>query len=173
MKIDVNAIAGYAEMTAEQRVEALLNYEVPDDSEKVNKLKAAFDNAAAEASRYKKELRDKMSEQERLAAERAEAEQALRAELEGLRKDKAIQNYTTKCLEVGYTPELARATGQAIADGDIATVFANLKTFIDERTRTIEANALNKQPAPTPGAAPSQKSVEDAENEKLRKAFGL
>ena len=57
-KIDTSTIAGYAEMTAEQKLAALESFEYDDGSKQNEKLKAAMDKAASEAASYKKKLND-------------------------------------------------------------------------------------------------------------------
>ena len=64
----------------------------------IEKLKAALSKANSEAAEWKRQFRAKQSEAERAEAERAEGEQKMRDELETLRKEKRVSDYTGKCL---------------------------------------------------------------------------
>lgn len=175
MKIDVSQISGYENMTAEEKLAALEGFEFEeqkpvDNSADVKKLKEALSKSNSEAAEWKRQFREKQTEAERIEAERLEKENAMLTELESYRRDKTVSEYRAKCLEVGYDADLATATAQAMADGDFATIFANLGAFIENRTKQIEANALKTQPGVTPGMPPTRANVEDAEVDAFRKA---
>lgn len=176
-KIDTTKIEGYANMSAEEKLAALEGFEfdIPASSgeSEVTKLKAMLSKANSEAASWKTQLREKQSEAEREAAERAEADAKLREELETLKQERAVSGYKAKYLEVGYDAEAAERSAKAMLDHDYGTVFADMKAFIENRTKDIEAKALNKQPGLTPGANPSAKDMEKSENEQMRKWFGL
>jgi hypothetical protein len=77
MKIDTSKINGYAEMTAEDKLKALEEYEFEtpapkDESEEVKKLKTALSNANSQAADWKRQFREKQTEAERAEAERKE-----------------------------------------------------------------------------------------------------
>jgi chromosome segregation ATPase len=96
MKIDTSKIDGYAEMTAEDKLKALEEYEIEtpkDNSEEINKLKASLSKANSDAAEWKRQFREKQSEQERAEAERAEREKAVEDELRTLRRDKTVSGY--------------------------------------------------------------------------------
>ena len=172
-KINLESIPGYAEMTAEQKLQALENYEFDDGSVEYSKLKKAFDTAASDAASWKKKYQSTLDDQTRAEQERAEKEQLLQNELEGLRKDKAKEGYRAQFLETGYSKELAEESAQAMVDGDTTRLFQNLQTFITEKSKSIEDAALNKQPGLTPGSVPSGKLAEEEERKRLRSYFGL
>ena len=93
MKIDVSKIVGYEEMSAEDKLKALEEYEfdVPkDNSEEVKNLKESLSKANSQAAEYKRQWREKQSEAERAEAERAEREKAVEEELKSLRRDKTV-----------------------------------------------------------------------------------
>lgn len=172
-KIDFSKIEGYADMTAEQKLAALENYEFDDGSIEYSKLKKAFDTAASDAASWKRKYQSTLDEQTRAAAEKEERERQIQEELDTLRKDKALQGYKNQFLETGYSKELAEESAQAMVDGDTNRLFQNLQTFITEKAKSIEAAAMNRQPGLTPGAVPSQQMMEEAEKQKLRSYFGL
>ena len=125
MKIDTSKIDGYAEMTAEDKLKALEEYEIEtpkDNSEEINKLKASLSKANSDAAEWKRQFREKQSEQERAEAERAEREKAVEDELRTLRRDKTVSGYLAQCLALGYDKELALKAAEAMADNDAANL---------------------------------------------------
>ena len=175
-RINTASIVGYEEMSAEEKLKALEEYEfeIPkDNSEVVEKLQAALNNASADASRWKKELRERQTEAERAEAERAEREKAVEDELRQLRRDKTVSGYIAQCLALGYTQDLAVRAAEAMADGNNADIFACQQEFLEAKQKEIEANALNKQPTLTVGSPPTAKEAEKESQNKLRGYFGL
>ena len=178
MRIDTAKIEGYAEMSAEDKLKALeeFEFEAPapkDSSDEVNKLKTALSKANSDAAEWKRQFRDKQTEAERAEAERAEREKAVEDELRTLRRDKTVSGYQAQCLALGYTQELALRAAEAMADNDAAAIMACQQEFLDAKQKELEAAALNKQPTLTTGSPPTAKVAElDAYN-KQRKAWGL
>lgn len=155
MKIDVTKIEGYENMTAEEKLAALENFDIEEKPNDESKWKSALDKATAEAAKYKKELREKQTESERLEAERAEKDKAREEMLASLMKEKALAEQKSNFLKVGYSEELADNSAKAIVDGDYKTVFANLGTFISERDKKKEAELLDKTKRPNGGSGTS------------------
>ena len=176
MKIDTSKIDGYAEMTAEDKLKALEEYEIEtpkDNSEEINKLKASLSKANSDAAEWKRQFREKQSEQERAEAERAEREKAVEDELRTLRRDKTVSSYLAQCLALGYDKELALKAAEAMADNDAAKIMECQSEFLDAKKKEYEAAALNKQPTLTSGAPPTAKQAEQDETNKIRHYFGL
>lgn len=176
MKIDVTKIEGYAEMSAEDKLKALEEYEfdVPkDNSAEISNLKDALSKANSQAAEYKRAWREKQTEAERAEAERAEREKAVEDELRQLRRDKTVSGYIAQCLALGYTQGLAVRAAEAMADGNNADIFACQQEFLEAKQKEIEANALNKQPTLTVGSPPTAKEAEKESQNKLRGYFGL
>ena len=175
MKIDTTKIAGFDEMTAEDKLNALLGYEFeePKEPEDVTKLKNALSKANSDAAEWKRQFREKQTEAERAEAERKEHEAAVEEELRTLRRDKTIGGYVAQCLALGYDKDLALRAAEAMADNDAAAIMACQQEFLDAKQKELEAAALNKQPTLTTGSPPTAKVAElDAYN-KQRKAWGL
>lgn len=63
-KIDVSKIEGYAEMSAEDKLKALEAFDIPDPDYSGYVDKKLFDKTASELAEKKKELRNKLSEDE-------------------------------------------------------------------------------------------------------------
>ena len=177
MKLDTTKITGFDEMSAEDKVKALLDFEIetpePKENEDVVKLKNALSNANADAADWKRKYRSTLDEKERAEAERAEREKAVEEELRGLRRDKTVSGYLANCLSLGYDKELAQRAAEAMADNDAAAIMECQREFLETKTKELEAAALNKQPTLTPGAPPTATEVEKAAQNKTRSYFGL
>jgi len=178
MKIDTSQITGYAEMSAEEKLKALeeLEFETPapkDNGDEVTKLKAALSKANSDAAEWKRQFREKQTEQERAEAERVEREKAVEEELRGLRRDKTVSGYVAQCLSLGYDKELALRAAEAMADGDAAQILACQQEFLERTKKEIEAAALNKQPTLTPGSPPTSQAADHEAVNKERMWFGL
>ena len=176
MKIDTSKITGYAEMSAEEKLNALEEYEFEapkDNSTEVNNLKEALSKANSQAAEWKRQFREKQTEQERAEAERAEREKAVEEELRGLRRDKTVSGYVANCLALGYDKELALRAAEAMADNDAAAILSCQQEFLEKTKKELEATALNKQPTLTTGSPPTAKQADlDAINDR-RKWVGL
>ena len=178
MKIDTSKIENYADMSAEDKLKALeeFDFQIPeakDESEEVKKLKTALSKANSDAAEWKRQFREKQTEAERAEADRKEREQAVEDELRTLRRDKTVSGYVANCLALGYTQDLALRAAEAMADNDAAEIMKCQQEFLDAKTKEIEANALNKQPSLTTGAPPTAKTAEAEAYNKMRKAWGL
>lgn len=177
MKIDISKIAGYAEMSAEDKLKALEEYEfetpAPKETEEVTKLKNALSKANSDAAEWKRQFREKQTEAERAEAERAEREKAVEDELRTLRRDKTVSGYVAQCLALGYDKDLALRAAEAMADNDAAAIMACQQDFLEEKQKELEAAALNKQPTLTPGAPPTAKQAEVEAQNKMRAYMGL
>lgn len=137
------------------------------------KYKKLLDKANSEAADNKRKLRDKMSEDERVANDTAEKQKAMEAELAALRKDKTVSDYTARLLASGFDSTTAQSTASALADGDMETVFANLTTLTDSISKSALAKAMDNQGGLSKGTTPTSADLEKAETNKLRAAMGL
>ena len=144
-------IENYENMTTEEKLAALEAYE-PDMSGFVSK--AVFDKTASQAAAFKKQLREKMSEEEAKAAKDAEERAALEARVKELEHDKAVSGFVTSYLAMGYDEKLARATADALAKGDMETVFANQKIYGENMEKALRAELLKSTPRPAGGGDP-------------------
>lgn len=145
MKINIE---NYESMSPEEKLAALEAYD-PEKDGFVSK--ANFDKASSEAANYKKQLREKLSEEEAKAAKDKEEHEALLARVEELEKEKAVNNYVTSYLAMGYDEKLAKSSAEAIVKGDMATVFANQKTHSENREKALRAEILKETPPPAAG----------------------
>jgi hypothetical protein len=147
MKIDITKIEGYETMTVEEKLAALEAMELPD----VDKMKSALDKATSEAANFKKQLRDRMTEEEAAKAKAAEDMASVMAELETMRAEKAVSEYTAQFLAIGYDEKLAKNTAAALHKGDMAVMFKNHALFVAEREKALKAELLKNTPTPPAG----------------------
>lgn len=151
-QFDTSSISGFEEMTAEQKVDALLKADIPDPVDMSKFVsKEIFDKKASEAASLSKQLKDKMTDDEAKKAEDAQALADLKNELETLRKDKTIADYTAKYIALGYEKTLAEDTAKAMAEGDMAKVFANGEKHKEALEKDIKAKLMKGDPRPGGG----------------------
>lgn len=163
------SIEGYENMTAEEKLAALEALEVtePDYSSVEAKYKNLLDKANSEAAGYKRQLKEKLSQEEQAAAQREEEWNTMKAEIETLRQEKAVTDMTKRWMGVGYSEELATATAKAMADGDMDTVFKNHAKFLTDREKTLKAELLKNTPTPPAGDGEKKPTKDDLKNMSL------
>jgi len=177
MKIDVTKIEGFEEMSAEDKIAALIGYEFDDpkpvdNNTEINKLKTALSKANSESAEWKRQFREKQSETERAEAERAEREKAMQEELATLKRDKVLSEYAKQCMAIGYDADLASECAEAMADGRMNDVFTIQQRFLEAKQKELEAAALNKQPGISAGTPPVSAN-DKADTNRTRSYFGL
>lgn len=149
MAFDFTKINGYkAEMTAEEKLALLDSYE-HDYTGYVKK--DVLDKTLSKLGEVEKKLKEKMSDDERKEADRIEAENALKLELEGLRKEKTISENKSRYLSLGYDEALANETAIAFVDGKMEQVFENQKLFIENIKKAERAALLAGERKPLAG----------------------
>ena len=166
-KIDTTQIPGYAEMSAEDKLKALEEFEYDDNASEVERLRGAVSKANSEAAGWKKKHNELLTEDERKKQEDADALANMKKELDELRKDKTISEFKAKLIAQGYDEALASDTAQAMADGDTAKVFANQGKFLEDYAKKVKADAMKKTPKPPAGDGSSEidysKKIEEAQ----------
>lgn len=150
-KIDFSKIEGYENMSVEEKLAALEALELPDPDFSGHVRKELLDKATSEAANYKKQLRERMSEEEAAKVKAAEDMAAVMSELEELRAEKAISEYTTKFMGLGYSEELAKSTAAALQKGDVTTMFKNHGKFVVDKEKAMRAELLKSTPTPPAG----------------------
>lgn len=145
MKIDIE---NYENLTPEEKIAAL-----EANFTSVAQIKASADKAASEAASYKKQLREKQTDEEAKAAKAAEEHAALLARVEQLEHEKAVGTYTTAYVAMGYDEKLAAATAEAMAKGDTETVLKNQKIHLENREKALRTELLKQTPNPAAGGS--------------------
>ena len=158
MKIDTSKIENYENMTPEEKLAALEAYDPEKDG---YVAKAVLDKKASEAAELSKQLKARMTEDEAKAALEAEEKTKMLARIEELEKERAVNTYEKSYLAMGYDEKLAKATAEAMAKGDMDTVFANQKTFTEGREKALKAELLKNTPIPPAGGADGGMKKED------------
>lgn len=160
------------EMTPEEKLallEANEDYGVitPD----MKKSKALFDKVSSELSAAKKQLKEKMTEDERKEAERAAADQAMRDELESLRKEKTLNQYKNALLSQGYDDKHATEFAQSMVDGNANKMFEIMKAVQGDTEKRLRSEILRGTPTP-PAGDDSGKTEETNVGVRIAKELG-
>lgn len=119
------------------------------------RLKNAQSNASADASKYKKALQERMTEQERVANETKELIERLKTENETLKRNETHATHTSGFVGLGFDAELARKAAGAtvnIGNDDFLALTASIKDFIIAHDKALQADALRNTPRPGAGA---------------------
>lgn len=138
-------------MTEEEISTALQTVKSTSDAE-VNRLKAALSKANGEAADYKKQLRNKQTDDEAAEIARKEEHDRLVQENTELKRSIALSEKKEKLLSMGYDEKLAADTAAAMVDGDMDKVMANQSVYLEAQKKNIAANTMRQTPRPVPGA---------------------
>lgn len=138
------------------------------------KLRQANTNASAEASRYKKESSDwkdkyqsRLSEEDRKKEEQDEATAAMQKELEILRAERNVANFTSILVaqDIGMDTETAKGVAEALNTGDPEKVFDGIRKFIISHDKALRENALRNNQTLAGGS--TEKVVSQEEFDKM------
>ena len=158
-QIDTSMIEGYAEMTPEQKVAALEAFSMPDPDYSGYVKKDVFDKTASELAQTKKDLKARMTEEERAKAEHDAELAEYKTKYEELQKEKNIAKNRAEFISAGYDETLAQETAEALERGDYATVFKNQKAVIENVKKIAKGEAAAKIPTPAGKADEGAKTV--------------
>ena len=164
VKLDTSRIAGWDELSAEDKVKALLEQEIEvEQAEPADaiKLKNALNKACEEAASYKKALREKQTEAERAEADRAEREKALQDELANYRNKERVSSYKAQLMAAWIDPDTADLMAKSLPEGVSDEYFHATKSFLDAQRKNAEIAALGKQPSLSVGTPPKGMTKED------------
>lgn len=138
-------------MTFEEVEVALEKVTVPEDnSAEIERLKNALSKSNSEAAGYKKQLREKMTEDEQKKQKEQEEREELQNKYDKLLRESVIAKNKAKLVALGYEEALADETAEAMADGDSDKVFANQQKHLASFEKKVRAEALKDTPKPTP-----------------------
>ena len=139
-------------MTVDEIATALAGIDLPTDgSAEIERLKNALSKSNSEAADYKKQLREKMSADERKTREDAERLEELQAKYDALVRESTVSKNKARLLALGYDDALATETAEAMASGDLDKVFTNQKRHQDAVEKRIREEVLTSTPRPTGG----------------------
>lgn len=155
MKIDTSTIAGYSEMTVEQKLAALEAFEYDDHAGELEKLKNANSKANSEAAEWKRKHNALLSDEDKKKQEAEDTLAELQKQLETanskvaeMEKKSIIADYTAKYLALGYDEELAKDTAVAMQAGEMDKVFANGEKHKAALEAKIKQDLMNGDPKP-------------------------
>ena len=138
-------------MTLEEVETALESVTIPEDnSAEIERLKNALSKSNSEAAGYKKQLREKMTEDEQKKQKEQEEREELQNKYDKLLRESVIAKNKAKLVALGYEEALADETAEAMADGDSDKVFANQQKHLASFEKKVRAEALKNTPKPTP-----------------------
>ena len=158
MADEMNGANATNETNGTQEIDlATLQAQLAEARSENEKLKKAQTNASADASRYKKELASRMSEQEKAAAETKEMIEQLKAENEALKRSQALAEHTAGFVGAGFESETAKKAAEAFFDKDFKAFMTTLTDFITAHDKALNADAIRNTPKPGTGStgAPS------------------
>jgi len=161
MKIDVTTIKGYEDMTLEEKLAALTDFEIADPDysgyilkDEYNKMKSQFDKTASELAEMKKQYKARLTDEEQKQAEHDEELQTLRQKVQLMEMETQVAEIKSNYISMGYDEDLALDTAKATVEGDNKRIFANHKKFLEAHDKAFEANLIANTPRPE-GASPS------------------
>lgn len=160
MKIDVTQIEGYENMTAEEKLKALEEFDVPDPDYSGFVKKEQFDKTASELATAKKQLKEKMTEDEAARQKEQEKREELENNYNKLLRESNISKHKAKLIALGYDEALAEETATAMTDGDSEKVFINQQKHLKDFEKKVRADALKNTPKPTPDGDPKGMTLE-------------
>lgn len=138
-------------MTFEEVETALESVTIPEDnSAEIERLKNALSKSNSEAAGYKKQLREKMTEDEQKKQREQEEREELQNKYDKLLRESVIAKNKAKLVALGYDESLADETAEAMADGDSEKVFANQQKHLASFEKKVRAEALKNTPKPIP-----------------------
>lgn len=156
-------------MTEDELSEALskAGFKKPDNSEldkataEIKKLKETLSKKNSEASEYKKQYEAHLSEEEKRKLDQEKKMADLEQENVQLKRDKAVAEFTSQFIGLGYEADLAKSTAEAMADGDVKTVMANHGAFAQAMEKKIRADVMRNNPDPVGGSGSSTMTLKD------------
>lgn len=172
MKIDTSSINGFEEMSPEDKLNAILGLEIEDGADEITRLKTALSKSNSENADYKKKMKEKMSEDERLKAEQIERQKELEDKLAEYEKKERIANCSVELAKLGYNGETLVTASEALAGGDLNSFFKMHASFLEGRDKEAKAKAMENMSDPSAGDALGNLK-EKQEEAQLREWAGL
>lgn len=119
---------------------------------KVQMLEKKLDKTKESEEAFRKKYNETLTESQRAAMEKAEADAADKEELEQLRAEKAINALEKSYLKLGYPEAKAEEIARAQHNGELDTVFRIHAEVDAERKKTWEEEFLRNRPEMFTGA---------------------
>ena len=164
MRIDTSRIEGFEEMTPEEKILALteFEYEVPEDrTQELARQKELIDKYSSEIASLKKEAKKGLDENERARQETEELLSALKSENEALKRSQTVANLKASYVAMGYDEKLAEQKAEAFADGDVEKVLSCENKFRESIEKAIRADLIKGTPHPDDKGSSVPRTAED------------
>lgn len=178
-QFDTSTIENFDNMTAEEKLDALLNADIPEQVDMSKYiLKDQFDKKVSDLNSQNKKLKDQMNAEQQKKVEEDEAKAAeaqkfadLESKYNELLKNSTLKEHTISLTGLGFDEKLAGETANAIVDGDASKLFANMKKFLENYRKAVEKELMDKTPSPG-GNAGKAGEDEDPAVKKAKAMFG-
>ena len=113
-----------------------------------DKLKASVTSASADASKWKKQYQEKLSDEEKAKQDQDEATAAMQKELETLRTERNIAKISGALVanDIGMDAETATLVATAMNAGETDKVLDGIRQFIITHDKALQENAIRNNP---------------------------
>lgn len=170
MKVDVSLIEGYEAMTPEQKVEALLKFEM-DPTKNGFRTQADFDKVMSENAEKKKRIKELETQAGTEKDDLTKRLEELEKNNKELQRANLVASTTAQFIGMGYEEALAKEAAEASADGDMTKLFAAQQKFLKTHDEKLKAEALKNMKPPQGGAGGNdEKSFGDKFAENIGKS---
>lgn len=162
-KIDITKLDGYREdMTVEEKLELLNNYEIPEPSKEGLIDKALFDKTSSELALAKKQLKEKLTDEEKKAQELIEKDNLLK----DFQQKEKLNSIALSLAKQGITENDSIA--QKLLENDFTGAITEISTFfsgkVTELSNQVETLKMqNMQDPPPNGGQGKDKKISLAE----------
>lgn len=131
-----------------------------------SKLRQANTSASADASKWKKQYQDKLSDEEKAKQQQDEQNAALQNELEQLRTERNIAKFTGALVasDIGMDADTAKEVAEALNAGETDKVFDGIRKFITAHDKALRENALRNNQTLSGGATTKTVTKEEFDN---------
>lgn len=117
------------------------------------RLKKATTNASADASKYKKELQARMSEQERKEQADEDEKRRLLERVAELEANARNSEGNTAFVGIGYSDTSAKDATEAFYKGDLPAFMKIMKTFLTDHDKSLKAEGVRNTTPPFGGGS--------------------
>lgn len=147
-------------MTVEEINEALKDVSLPQDrTAEYESLKKAYDKAASDTAEYKRQLKARMSEEEKAKTEMDEKIQKMEKENADMKKRIAVSELTAKFISSGLDADEAVKVAEQAYGGNIDFVIEAYNKKIATVKETVKADLMAETPSITGGASGQVKDI--------------
>lgn len=151
MKIDTAKIEGYENMSAEEKLAALEEFEYDDNAAELERIRAQLSKANAQAAASKREMNtQKSADDEKIAG--------LQERLDELEKRDRVNSARARLLGLGVDEIAVGSMAEALADAKLTdenadAFFAGLKKHIDGVAKKAKSDAMTGAKEPQGGGS--------------------